>query len=309
MFVYFLAFLKNVIYGLTVFFTGSLVSSTSVMDVLALRFLMSAIVMYFLKVIKIIKIDISIRDFFVKNERSEYIKPLICMAIFEPILYMFFETIGVSMTTGVTAGVILSLSPISSCIAEEVILKEKSSMLQKVLLGLGIVGATYIVVNTNSTDGKNTVIGMLCLVLAAVTGSLYSVFTRKCASAFNAMERTYIACVLGAVVFNAINIVRHVSAGDLRNYFNPYFDWNNMLGFFMLAVVSTIVATGMQNYAMGKMQVSTMAAFGGVSTMVTIAVGVFIGGEKLQGFHAIGLSLIVLRMMGVSYLAIRKNKR
>lgn len=307
MIVYILAFLKNAIYGLTVFFTDSLISSTSVMDVLALRFLMSAVVMYLLKITRIIKIEVGIKDFFVKNNRSVFIKTLLFMAIFEPVLDMFFETVGISMSTGVTVGVISSLAPISSCIVEEVILKEKSSALQKVLLALGIFGVAYIAVNTSTTDGKDTVVGMLCIALAAVTGSLYSAFTRKCSSAFTAMERTYISCILGAIVFNAINVVRHIFIGDLQNYFKPYFDWKNLVGFFVLSILASIVAVGMNNYALNRMQVSTMAAFNGVSTMVTIVVGVFINGEKLYGFHAIGLSLIVIRMIGVSYLEIRKK--
>ena len=54
LFVYVLAFLKNVIYGLSVFFTGSLVSSTDVLDVLALRFLLSWFVFEILKQTKIL---------------------------------------------------------------------------------------------------------------------------------------------------------------------------------------------------------------------------------------------------------------
>jgi hypothetical protein len=38
---------------------------------------------------------------------------------------MLLETFGVSMTTNVTAAVIVSLSPVSSCIVEEIFLKEK----------------------------------------------------------------------------------------------------------------------------------------------------------------------------------------
>jgi drug/metabolite transporter (DMT)-like permease len=115
--------------------------------------------------------------------------------------------------------------------------------------------------------------------------------------------------MLGAVAFNAVNIVRHLVKGDILEYFTPYFDLDNMIGFVFLAVISTIVATGMNNFALKYMQVSTMSAFGGVSTMVTVAAGVLFANETLYVFHIIGLSLIVVRMVGVSAIAIRKEKK
>lgn len=75
-----------------------------------------------------------------------------------------------------------------------------------------------------------------------------------------------------------------------------------------MSVLSSIVATGMNNYSLARMQVSTMSAFGGVSDMVTIAAGAILGNEILQKFQIIGLILIVTRMIGVSYIDIRKNK-
>ena len=113
---------------------------------------------------------------------------------------------------------------------------------------------------------------------------------------------------LGTVVFNIINIVRHIAQGDILHYFDPYFDLQNMIGFVFLAILSTIVATSMNNYALSKIQVSTSSAFSGVSTLVTIIIGVVIGGEKLYFYHIIGLSLIVLRMIGVSYIDLKKQK-
>lgn len=307
--VYFFAVLKNVIYGLSVFFTGELSASVDVLDILALRFLMSFVVMWLLKTLKIIKVDIGICDFFRKNERTSAIKYILLASLFEPVLYMLFETWGVSLTTGITAGVILSLNPVTGCIAEEIFLKEKSTFLQKILLGIGIVGVIYIAANTSSADGKDTLAGILLVLMAVITGSLFLTFSRKCSKDFNAMERTYVASMLGMIVFNLVNVIRHLYAGDITSYFNPYFDSGNLMGFIFLGVVCAVIATGMNNFALGKMQVSTMSAFSGLSTLVTIAVGVIFGGEKLYTFHIIGLSLIVIRMVGVSYIQIKRDKK
>lgn len=303
------AILKNIIYGTTVFFTGELTATVDVLDLLALRFLLSTVVMWILKVTHVLKIKISVKDFFVRNDRSPFMKSILLAALFEPVLYMLFETIGISMTTGVTAGVILSLSAVSSCILEVVILKEKSTWMQRIFLGIGIFGAIYITLNTNTATGENSVIGIVCMFLAVLVGSLFCVFSRKSSSKFSSMEITYISCVLGAVAFNTVNVIRHIVSGTLLHYFDPYWNWQNLIGFVFLGVLSTVVATGMNNYALSKMQVSTMMAFAGISTLVTIAVGVCIQGETLHAYHIIGLVCIVVRMIGVSYIAIRRDRK
>ena len=307
---YLFAILKNVVYGTTVFFTGNLTETTSVMDVLALRFLLSFLAMWLLKMLRIIKVNVGVKDLFSRNSpRRPFMTALILTGIFEPVLYMFFETMGVSMSSNVTTAVILSLSPITSCIFEAVFLKERSTWLQRIFLGIGIVGVVYIAVMTNTTSGKDSVVGILFLLGAVVSGSLFATFSRKASGHFNAMEVTYVSAMLGAVAFNAINIVRHLINGTILHYFDPFFKLENLIPFFVLAVVSTIVATGMNNFALGRMQPSTMAAFSGLSTLVTIAVGVIFNDEKLMYFHFIGLVLILTRMIGVSAIAIRRDRK
>ena len=137
---YFLAILKYVIYGSSVFFTSSLTESCDVLDVLALRFLLSFVVMWGLKITGILKIKVGIKEVFVRGNRSSAIRSLILTAIFEPVLYMLFETLGISMTTNVTAAIVISLSPVMGCIFEVVVLRERCSLLEKILLGVGIVG-------------------------------------------------------------------------------------------------------------------------------------------------------------------------
>ena len=306
---YLFAVLKNAVYGTTVFFTAELTQSTDVLDVLALRFLMSAIVFWILKMTRVCKIGVGVKDFFRKGERRSALKIVLLTALFEPVLYMFFETMGVSMSSNITAGVILSLSAVTSCIFEMIFLKESSTTMQKIFLGLGIFGAIYIAVNTDTSTGKDSLLGILFLILTVISGSLFSVFSRKSSRSFGAMEVTYVSCMLGAVVFNVVNVVRHLFVGDILHYFDPYFDWNNLVGFAFLAIHSTIVATGMNNFALGRMQSSTMAAFGGISTFVTIGVGMALGGETLETYHIIGLVFILARMIGVSYIAIKRDRQ
>lgn len=306
---YIFTILKNVIYGASVFFTSSLSNSTDVLDLLSLRFLMSFTVLFLLKVTGILKIRVGLRDIFRPTDRHVYVRPLLLAGLFEPVLYMVLETLGITMTTGITAGVILSLPPVFSSIFEVVILKEHSSTLKKVFLAVGVVGVIYIAVNTNSSAGKDTPLGILLLVAAVVSGCLYGAFSRKSSSHFSPFEVSYVACLMAATFFNGINVIRHLFKGDLLHYFDPYFNLENLIGFVFLAILSTVIAASMNNYALGRLPVTTVTAFGGISTFVTIAIGCLVGKERLYGFHLVGLTLIVIRMIGVSWITIRTQKQ
>lgn len=307
---YILTFLKNAIYGTTNFFTKGLnANDIDAIDILALRFLLSFVVLWLLKITKIIKINVGIKDVFQNTERHQFIKPLLLAALFSPVIEMLFETMGFTMTTAVTAGVITSLMPVASCIFEGIILKEGTTLAQKIYLALGIIGVIYIAVNTNTSDGKDTLLGILCLMIAVIAGPAYLVFSRKSSGKFKALEITYFSCILGTVVFNAISIVKHLWNQDIIHYFDPYFDPQNIMGFVTLSIISTIFCTLMNNFSMSRLQASTVAAFGGVSTVVTILIGVLFLDEKLYYYHYIGFALILIRMIGVSYIAIKMDRK
>ena len=223
---------------------------------------------------------------------------------------MFFETMGIANSSNVMTAVILSLLPITSCIVETIILKETTTVLQKLLFGVGIVGVVYIAVMSSAGSSNNdSIIGIVCLFLAVLSGALYLVFSRKSSRSFSSIEITYMYSALGALAFNAINVVRHLINGDILHYFDPYFSVENIIGFVFLGIISSIVATGMNTFALSRMQASTLSAFAGLSTFVTIFVGVMFNGEVLYYYHYIGLALILVRMVGVSSIAIMKDKK
>ncbi|MBR4173477.1 MAG: DMT family transporter, partial [Clostridia bacterium] len=228
---------------------------------------------------------------------------------FEPVLYMTFETLGISMTTNITAAVILSLMPVSSVICEFIFLRERINWQKGLFLTIGMIGAIYIALNTQSSGGKDTILGIIFILLAVIVGALFVTFSRKTSASFTAMEITYFSCLMGAVIFNGVNIVRHIMNGTITTYFMPYMNLDNIIGFVFLAIISTIIATGMNNFALARMQVSTMSAFTGLGTLVSVVIGVVFNNEELYSYHIIGISLILIRVIGIIWLTAGDNKK
>ena len=83
--------LKCVIYGSTIFFTSQLTENVDVLDLLSLRFLISFAVLWLMKMMRVFKINVGIRDFFdKKSEKRPFMKNILLAALFEPVLYMLF---------------------------------------------------------------------------------------------------------------------------------------------------------------------------------------------------------------------------
>ena len=308
--IYSFAVLKNVIYGISVFFTSNLTENVDVLDVLALRYLMSFAALLLLKVTGLVKMNISLKDFSKKSSRHSLMISLFLTGLFEPVLYMAFETLGISMTTTITASVILSLAPVFVVICEFIFLKERIDWKKGLFLTIGMVGAILIAIYTKpDANGKDSLPGIIFILLAVITGSLFVTFSRKTSAGFNAMEITYFSCFMGAVAFNSVNIVKHIINGNLSTYFMPFMSLDNMIGFVFGAIISTIIATGMNNFALARMQVSTMSAFTGLSTLVTIIFGVMFKNEPLYWYHNIGITLIMIRVVGMIWLTAGNNRK
>ena len=270
---------------------------------------MSFLVLFLLKVTGLVKINISMKDFSKKSGKRGMMFSLLLTGLFEPVLYMAFETLGISMTTNITAAVILSLMPIFSVICEFIFLGERIDLKKGFFLTVGMIGAIYIAVSAQSSGGKDYLAGIIFVLLAVVTGALFTTFSRKTSAAFSAMEITYFSCLMGAVAFNGVNVIRHIANGTLSTYFTPFMSVDNITGFIVLAIISTIIATGMNNFALARMQVSTMAAFTGLSTLFSVVIGVLFNNEKLYTYHIIGMTLIMIRVVGIICLTAGDNKK
>lgn len=304
---------KCIIYGMSILFTGALTESTDVLDVLALRYALSMVVLWLLKTLKVMKISVGIRDIICKKP-STRIKNLMLTALFEPVIYMLFEALGASMSTGITAAVILSLPPIVGCFAESIILKERTTPLQRIFLCTGIVGVIYIAMknmamNPEDSSRSDTPLGIIFLLGAVISTVMFQTLARKYSDKSNPFEISYVSCILATVIFNAVNVVRHIANGTLANYFDPLFDKDKIVGFVFLGIVCTVIALSLSLYALSKIQVSTFSALSGFTTIVSIIGGVTFFGEKIYSFHYIGFACILVQMIGVSVISIRKAKK
>lgn len=262
----------------------------TVLDILALRFLISAVAFIACAAAGVVRVSF----------RGKHILTLAALSLFDPIVGFTLETLGLSGVSTSLGGILIATAPVGVIILERIILKEHTTLLQKALLVLTVIGMLFASVFSASDSGENTWWGILCMLGATFTGCIFTACARKASREFSSVEITFFITMVGAVVFNAASVADHIRNGTLLEYFLPFSDWKNAACLIFLGVGSSIIAMVMSTYALARIQASYLSALGGVTTIVTIALGVVFNNETLSGYHILGAVLILVGAVGVN---------
>lgn len=285
-----IGFVKAIIFGFTYLAVSNVLDKTSVFDLLAYRFTAAALTFLLFQIFGVIKIHL----------KGKNIRKLIGIAFLQPIGYYIFEAIGISKTSTLLSGIIVSFSPIIVIILEALILKEKSSAKQKLFVLLSGAGVLLIAVMTGEQDASNSLIGVLFIFLAVLSEGFFMTLTRKSTEEFTSIEITYVLMMVSAIVFNGINLVIHITQGTVAQYFTPLCDGTVLLEILYLGVLASSVAYVLCAFMLSKMQASSTAVFSGVSTVVSILAGIIFRNESFLWYHALGTVMILAGVWGVS---------
>lgn len=285
-----IGFIKATIFGFTYLAVSDVLEKISVFDLLAYRFTAAALTFLLFQLFGVIKIRL----------KGKNVGNLIVIALFQPIGYYIFEAIGISKTSSLLSGIIVSFSPIIVIVLESIILKEKSSIKQKLFVLLSAAGVLLIAAMTGKQDTSSSFIGVLFIFLAVLSEGFFMTFTRKNTEEFTSIEITYVLMMVSAIAFNGINLVIHISQGTAAQYFVPLLDGTVLLEVLYLGVLASSVAYVLYAFMLSKIQASSTAIYAGVCTVVSILAGIIFRNESFLWYHAVGTIMILAGVWGVS---------
>ncbi len=287
------AAVPNIIFGFSFMFSKTAIKYAHPLIVLAVRFTAAFALMNILWLIGAVKI----------NLKGKNIKKVLLMALMQPLCYFIFELYGIAGTTSALSGVIISLVPIGVIIISGLFLKEKPTAAQVVCSVIAVAAVSAISI-MQSTDGKNGFLPILLLIAAVICASLFNVLSRSCADEFSAVERTYIMFAVGAAGFDLI------APAVLRADFLPEFlraaqslqFWGAV---FYLSAISSVAAFLLYNYATTVISAVRAASFSNVITVVSVAAGILILGEKMNIMQIVCCAAIICGVYGVNRVKTR----
>ncbi|WP_041081038.1 DMT family transporter [Thermotoga profunda] len=260
----------SMIFGFSFLFTKNALDFVSPMNFLVYRFFVASGVFLLLLSFKIIKI-----------ERKPYWK-LWKLVLFQPILYFIFETYGVDKINSSEAGMIIALIPIVVNVLSVFILKEKADSLHYVLISIGFLGVLLIVGFNLSVEN---LFGKVLMLLAVLSGSMYTILSRKLSKEFKPQEITFFMMISGFLFFGLINL--------FMNQFKIVFNFQVFTSALYLGVLSSAGAFFLLNYMVKKVSPTLTTVFSNLTTVVSVIAGVIFRREIIEIQQIIGMMLIL----------------
>ena len=209
-------------------------------------------------------------------------------AMLNVVSHHYFLSIGLTQTSGSTAGLILGTGPVLTAVLVSLLLRIYPSKLQWIgfVLGLGGVSATVLAGGDGATGFS---LGDIFVFLSILTQVFSFIIISKAAKTLDPRLLTAYMFLVGSIVLFFISLMQE--PGEITKFLDvPPLFW---LAFFGSAMVGTAVGHMLYNYSVGQAGPSKAAIFINLNTLFTlIGASVFLG-EEITTRHILGLVLIV----------------
>ena len=280
---------SSLLFGLSFMFVKQSVNNVSAFTLLSWRFLFAFFAMCLCALLGLFKL----------NLRGKDLKPLLLIAIFQPLIYYLGETWGIALTTSSESGTVMACVPIVTLILSGSILKEPPTKLQTISIIVSVLGVLIIVLVKGLSASLNP-LGYLLLVVAMFSDSLFVIFSRK-AAAYTSTEKTFIMSAMGALVFTLCALVEHGTAGTLREFvLLPFVNRDFLFSLLYLSVGCSVVAFVLCNYGISIIGATRSASFAALTTIVSVVAGVLFMHESFSIWQGAGTVLVLAGVYGAN---------
>ncbi len=226
--------------------------------------------------------------------------PLLALGLAQPVIYFFGEQYGILHATTGFSGVMIAMIPVISTLAAAPILKERPSpgqLLFSLLSVGGVIGIGLMARGSGTLDW----IGVVCLLIAVLAGSAYSLLARGISARTSPFARTYAMTGVGALVFTLLALVQ--CRGSLDAYFAPLAETPYLLSVLFLSLGCSVLSFFLSNYALTRLPLARETVFSNLTTAVSVLAGVLVLHEPFSWLSLLCVCLILVGIWGVQRTA------
>lgn len=286
--------ITSIIFGFSFIFSKEALEYTTPTEILSYRFLIAAIMLYFLKRWKVLRININLKSI-------SDLKPLLILSLFQPVAGYSFEMEGVSRLTAAESGIILSITPIVVTVIGNWYIKETPNKKQLLFIILSFVGILLILILKDSCFQNVNFAGSILLIAAAFCVAVYTLLSRKMSGKFTYGEITYAMMVGGALFFNGIHLTKCIVTGSFSTYLEAIHNPSIWVPALYLGVASSVIGFLLTNFSLARLTAFRVAIFNNLATVISIIAGIFIRKDPFTLMQAVGMFMIILGVWGVNY--------
>ncbi|MCH5584563.1 DMT family transporter [Shimazuella sp. AN120528] len=280
----------SILIGLSFMFVKLIVHTASAFDILAVRFLLSLVMLTIPILFGWIKLQIKLKDIF----------RLIPLAVLYPIFFFTFQTWGLLGATSAEGGIIQATAPIFTAVLAAFVLNEKTNLWQKLFLILSVGGVIFIFVMQGSAISIGHLGSIGFLLLSTFSFAVYTILVRRIGQTYKSYDLSYVIIMLASISFIIISMVEHVLSGTMDEIVKPFYQPIYLYSIFYLAAFSSVSSILLSNYALSKLEAYKVSVFNNLSTLVSILAGVVFLNEPITSVHVIGAFMIIVGVVGTN---------
>ncbi|MGF6375193.1 drug/metabolite transporter (DMT)-like permease [Clostridiales Family XIII bacterium PM5-7] len=279
--IYLLVLLCSLFWGFSFLGITVALEKLAVMQLLAIRWTIAAVIFIVLGALKIVKV----------NFKGKNIKLLLMVGIFQPCIYAIFETLGIGLTTTSESSIFIATIPLAVLLIGTVVLHRKNSKKTIFSIILAVAGVMICIgfAPGFSIAGKGT--GYLALIGAVIAAACYSFTSSRASKEFSTIEITFGMAIMAGVFFNALSFGMGYG---VSGYILCFSDWKLLAGVLFLGTCCSCICYLIFNFVLGKLPTEIGT---NLVTNSTTAIGVLTGcafaGDDFGWYTVLGLIMTI----------------
>lgn len=268
-------------WGLSFVAMNRLLMKIGPMQVLAERWLLSALVFLLVFAVKGMRIDVRKKNF----------KYLILTAVLEPAFYSVFEVYGLKYTSPSISSIFIATIPCMALLLGILLFHRKSTATGIIGIALAFSGVLCCTIFSPDFSVGGSMKGYLLMSLAVIFGAFYSYSSAKAGEDYSPMEITAAMAILGAVVYNIICLFMGYGASTFTV---PARSGILLLCVIFLGVFCSTVCYMCFNKVLGYIEpAAANNMIGSMTTVIGVIAGILISGDPWGIYTVVGLVLTV----------------
>lgn len=294
---YLAAIFQTMIIGLSFLFVKISLTLATPLDLLTYRFGTAFFIAVVVLLVKRIKLNVHKRDILI----------ILPLAVFYPICFFLFQTLGLVHISSSEAGIISAVAPILTLFLASLFLKEHAAWQQKLCMLLSVCGVAFIFIMQGARLENYNFLGAVLILLSTLSMACYNIIARRLTAHYPVFTLTFIMTAMGFVAFSTVSLLTHLTEGTMRQFILAPLNPTLILTILYLGGLSSLLSSQLSNYALSKLEAFRMSIFSNLATVITILAGVIFLRESFLWYHLLGTCFIITGVLGTNLIKAKKR--
>lgn len=277
-------FLTTLIVGLSFVFVKMGLKYSTPVDLLADRLLVAFVVICLLRSFGAVKIG--------KIAKRQKIG-LLGLSFLYPTGFFALQISGIEIIPATEASIIYALLPIFTLIGSAILLREKTSLLQKSGALLSVLGVLYITFQSSINISMNYW-GYFLIFSSLFAIVLYFILLKKTVQNVSIITVTFYILMYGMLVVNLLNLFLTILTGSVSGFMERFYHAEYLYVVAYLGVLSTFLSSFLTNFSLKYLPASVVGVFNNFSPVIGLFAGVIILKETLFSYYIYGGVIVLI---------------